>query len=88
MLPECTLGKDAMHTTASSNLVLNDWFNQPISGFILLLEPRHRPVKYEDGVNRSQNESCRGSEDRPSWAHLEAVSKSNDACQTPIFITA
>jgi hypothetical protein len=64
-------------------------FNQLISGFILLLELHHRLVKDEAGTNRGQNESSgRGCEDRLSWAHLEAILKSNDVCQTPIFITA
>jgi hypothetical protein len=76
------------HATTRFNLVLTNLFNQPIPGFILLLEPHHKPVKDETGTNRGQNESCRGREDRLSWAHLETISKSNDACQTPIFITA
>jgi hypothetical protein len=67
MLPECTRGKIAIHTTASFNLVLNnlfnqsmvlnDSFNQSIPGLTLRLEPHHRPVKYEDDANRGQNES-------------------------------
>jgi hypothetical protein len=81
--------KDAMRTTTRFNLVLNDLFNQPISGFILLLELHLKPVKNEAGTNRGQNESSgRGCEGRLSWAHLEAVLESNDVCQTPIFITA
>jgi hypothetical protein len=90
MLPEYITWKryDA-HATTRFNLVLNDLFNQPIPGFILLLEPHHKPVKDETGTHRGQNKSSgRGREDRRSWAHLEAILKSNDACRTPIFITA
>jgi hypothetical protein len=60
-------------------------FNQLIPGFILPLEPHHKPAKDEAGTNRAQDKSCRASEDRPSWAHLETILKSNDASQ---FITA
>jgi hypothetical protein len=56
MPPECMREKDTIHTTTSFNLVLNNLFNQLISGFILLLEPHHKPVKDEAGTNRGQNE--------------------------------
>jgi hypothetical protein len=49
--------KDAMRTTTRFNLVLNDLFNQPISGFILLLELHLKPVKNEAGTNCGQSES-------------------------------
>jgi hypothetical protein len=58
MLPERIRQKDTTRTQPRvSTSFSNNLFNQPILGFILLLEPHHKPVKDETGTKRSQSES-------------------------------